>query len=114
MTSPPLRLPRAAYVGILMLDLRNFTEPSPNAKLPPPGCMLLKPFSAAPKRQPSTGPCQLKAQDGSEAAMVLEFQLMGIGRPGAATVLIPEVAVRRLNREDFAGHDRIAGAVGDA
>ena len=32
-TSPPLRLPRAQFVGMLTVSLRNLTQPSPNVKL---------------------------------------------------------------------------------
>src|SRR4051812_30931365 len=66
---------------MLMLLLRNLTEPSARRKLAPPGCMLLKPFEAAPKRQPSTPFCHWPAQLGSAAGTVLEFQLMGMVVP---------------------------------
>ena len=36
-----------------MLFLRKRTEPSPNAKLEPPGCRLMNPLADDPNRQPT-------------------------------------------------------------
>src|SRR5262245_32034511 len=66
---------------MLMLALMNLTEPSAMTKLAPPGCMLLNPFDAAPKRQPRTAFCHPKAQAGSAAGNVLELKLMGMVVP---------------------------------
>src|SRR4051794_29787787 len=64
-----------------MLLLRNLTEPSARTKFAPPGCMLLNPLDAAPKRHPSTPLDHPFKQDGSLAGTVFEFQLMGIVVP---------------------------------
>src|SRR3954470_5986720 len=69
-----------------MLFLRNLTDPSPNRKLVPPGCMLTKPLAAAEKRQP-TGALtawNCPKQAGSEAGKVLEFQPSGTVVPAVA------------------------------
>ena len=43
MTSPLLIEPRAIQVALLIVFLRNLTEPSPNSVLMPPGCLLRLP-----------------------------------------------------------------------
>src|SRR4051812_21644866 len=72
-----------------MLFLRNFTDPSTNRKLVPPGCMLTKPLAAAEKRQPAgaSTPWKLRKQLGSEAENVFEFQPRGIVVPAVAPLL---------------------------
>src|SRR5262245_6189473 len=64
-----------------MLLLRNRTEPSARTKLAPPGCRLLKPLDAAPKRQPSTPLDHPWKQEGSLGSTVLELKLIGIVVP---------------------------------
>src|SRR4051794_38567307 len=64
-----------------MLLLMNLTEPSASTKFAPPGCLLLKPLDAAPKRQPSTPLDHPLRQEGSLGGTVLEFQLIGIVVP---------------------------------
>ena len=64
-----------------MLFLRNRTDPSPNAKLAPPGCMLMNPLADAPNRQPTgaDGDCQVLLLQGLPATgmMVLELKPSG-------------------------------------
>src|SRR5579859_6360393 len=68
---------------MLMLALRNRTEPSPKRKLDPPGWKLENPFAAALKRQPSGAVefCHCWLQFGAAAGKVFEFQLGGTVMP---------------------------------
>ena len=84
-----------------MLVLRNLTEPSANRKLAPPGCMLLNPLDAAPKRQPSTAFCHWPLQVGSAAGIVLEFQLMGMVVPAVPPFSFQKLLSAACDGNDF-------------
>jgi hypothetical protein len=51
--SPCARDPRAHTTGLLVDDLRNRTDPSANAMLPPPGWKLLSPYMPGQSQSPS-------------------------------------------------------------
>ena len=60
-----------------MLFLRKWTEPSPNAKLAPPGCRLMNPLADAPNRQPTgaVADCQVVLLQGPPATGTMVFEL---------------------------------------
>ena len=64
-----------------MLFLRKWTDPSPKAKLAPPGCKLMNPLADAPKRQPTgaEADCQVELLQAPPATgrMVLELNPSG-------------------------------------
>ena len=52
MISPPALLPRPHTTFIAVLDLRNRTDPSAMATLPPPGWKLLNPYIPGQSQSP--------------------------------------------------------------
>jgi hypothetical protein len=53
MTSPPFLEPRPHTIFIDVLDLRNRTDPSAMAMLPPPGWKLLNPYIPGQSQSPN-------------------------------------------------------------
>src|SRR4051812_44366499 len=84
---------------MLMLTLRNLTEPSAKRKLAPPGWRLLNPLDVDENRQPrGLGVSHLPKQEASPAGKVFESKFIGTVVPA-----VPPLVTKKALLAVFSG-----------